>query len=271
MTKTLQELLTQYGILSITISEPKRQRQGSKYESLEAYYESLGGPLPDEPVLLVRISKDGGTHFLDENEHEVRFVDEQGNKTGIVTVWELPEDEFWYFRAFRPAMFDLEKEIPLFLYEMAVVQAYSMFEAYLTAIMESRLRRHPKLMAQKRQITYEQILDAPTKEALVDEMVEREIRDWMYLPLSGVLEGMREKFGFRSLPNEYDRKIMRVSLLRNCLLHNASKVSQELANYSEDLQEGARIIVGEGDVSDAVNVLRKFAYQIDQAFESLNA
>src|ERR1039458_3833163 len=66
MTKALQELLTQYGILSITISGLRRQRPGNEHESLEAYYKSFGCPLPDEPVLVVRVSKDDEIHFLDE-------------------------------------------------------------------------------------------------------------------------------------------------------------------------------------------------------------
>ncbi len=49
MTDELQELLTQYGILSVSLSQLKSERPGSEHESSEAYYRSLGGILPDEP------------------------------------------------------------------------------------------------------------------------------------------------------------------------------------------------------------------------------
>src|SRR5512143_1274909 len=120
MTDELRALLQQYGILTVTMHQLMRERPGASHENLEDYYRSLGNPLPDEPVLVVRISKDGETRFLSENKHDVRFEDDAGQETGKVTVWELPEDEFWFFRAFRPGFFDLEKELPPFTYSMAV-------------------------------------------------------------------------------------------------------------------------------------------------------
>jgi hypothetical protein len=140
MTEELKELLQQYGVLAVSLSQLSSERPGSQYESLDEYYKSLGGPLPDEPTLVVRISKDREIRFLKEGEHDVAFEDEEGNKPGIVTVWELPEDEFWFFRAFRPALFGLEKTLPGFVFEMGVTHAYAMFEGYLSDILRSRLR-----------------------------------------------------------------------------------------------------------------------------------
>jgi len=84
----------------VSLNQLKGERPGSGHESLEAYYRSLGGPLPDEPCLVVRISKDGDTHFLKEHGHDVKSHDERGEKVGEVTVSELPEDQFWFFRVF---------------------------------------------------------------------------------------------------------------------------------------------------------------------------
>src|SRR5260370_356515 len=156
MTKGLEELLQQYGFLSVTLSRLGSERPGNNYTSLDEYYASLGGILPDEPVLHVRISKDNEIHFLNEGEHDVVFKDKEGKKTGVVTVWELPEDEFWFFRAFRPAYFDLEKALPSFLYEMAVVHAYAMFKAYLTYILRTRQFQYPRSMVGKRKVTKKQ-------------------------------------------------------------------------------------------------------------------
>jgi hypothetical protein len=95
MTGHLRDLLEEYGVLVVSLGQLVRERPGSPHETLDAYYESLGGLLPDEPALVVRISKDREVHFLKEGEHDVTFKDEEGNHTGVITVWELPEQEFW--------------------------------------------------------------------------------------------------------------------------------------------------------------------------------
>ena len=100
------------------------ERPGTEYASLDEYYRSLGKPLPDEPVLVVRISKDGETRFLEKEEHDVQFNDDSGQKAGVVTVCELPEDEFWFFQAFRPGLFDLESDLPQFMYDICIVNAF---------------------------------------------------------------------------------------------------------------------------------------------------
>jgi hypothetical protein len=271
MTKGLKDLLQQYGLLSVTLSKLRSERPGNEHASLDAYYESLGGVLPDEPVVLVKVSKDNERHFLEEGGHGVVFKDEEGKKTGTVTVWELPEDEFWFFRAFRPAYFELEKALPSVLYEMGLVHSYAMFEAYLTDILRARLLQHPRLMGGQRQFTYDQIFEASSKSAIIAEMVEREIRELMYLPLLGLLEKMRDKLGFSSLTEEYDEPVNRLSLARNCLLHNGRKADKRLVNCGWKIEHGERLLLGENDVSDAVTVLRKFAHQVDLAFERLHA
>ena len=269
MTDELQELLTKYGVLSVSLSHLKSERRGSEYASLEEYHRSLGGPLPDEPCLVVRISKDGETHFLNEDEHEVRFRDAEGKDAGQITVWELPEDEFWFFQAFRPGLFDIDKDLPAYLYEMGIVHAYSLFEGYLSETIRFLLRRHPQLMGGKRQVMYEQLFDAKTKEELIEELIERHLRELMYLPIPGILQEMREQLGFRSLTKEYDAHVTYLSLVRNCLLHNRGKVDSKLAAMEPTHKKGDTVSITISDVDNAVRALRKFAYQIDCAYEAI--
>jgi hypothetical protein len=261
----------------VSLSQLARERKGSQHESLEDYYRSLGGSyfslhqtrlLPDEHALVVRISKDGETRFLKEGQHDVEFTDEEGKKTGVVTVWELPEDEFWFFRAFRPALFGLEKKLPEFVWEMGLTHAYAMFEGYLTEILRARLRQHPRLMGGQREVKYEQIFVAESKQTLIEGMVEREMKELTYLALPDLLRKIRDQMGFKSLADQHDEQANYLSLLRNCLLHNRGRVDVKLANCRPTLQNGEKIAVSDEDVTTAVNVLRKFAYQIDQVFES---
>jgi hypothetical protein len=277
MTQELTELLQQYGILTVSLSQLARERPGSPHESLEEYYKSLGASyvslcetrlLPDEHALVVRISKDGEMRFLDEGQNEVMFADQHGKKTGIVTVWELPEDEFWFFRAFRPALFGLEKALPGFLFEMGITHAYAMFEGYLSAIIRVRLRQHPRLMSSQRELKYEQVFLADSKETLIESMIEREMRELMYLSLPDLLRKLRDQMGFKSLADEHDERVNYLSLLRNCLLHNRAMVDVKLASCRPILQKDEKLSINQEDVTSAVNVLRKFAYQIDQIFEA---
>jgi hypothetical protein len=277
MTDDLTELLQQYGVLTVSLSQLARERPGSQYDSLEEYYKSLGASyvslcetrlLPGEAALVVRISKDGEMRFLEVGQHDVMFADEEGKKTGVVTVWELPEDEFWFFRAFRPALFGLEKNLPAFLFEMGVTQAYAMFEGYLTGILRARLRQHPRLMGGQRELKYEQVLLAKSRETLIEGMIDREMKELTYLALPDLLRKMRDQMGFKSLPDEHDEQVNYLSLVRNCLLHNRGRVDIKLANCRPTLQKGEKITVGNEDVTTSVNVLRKFAYHIDQVFES---
>lgn len=188
MTDDLKYLLEQYGILTMALSELERQRPGTKHNTLEDYDKSLGPMLPDEPILVVGISKDGEFHISEEL--NIYSPPEPHLKNWRVTVWKLPEDEFYFFRAFRPALFDLTKSLPLFIYELGIIHAYSMFEGYLTEIIRSRMLAHPLLMGTQRQISYRAVFEADSKEALIEELIEREIRDLFYLPLLGVLEKM---------------------------------------------------------------------------------
>jgi hypothetical protein len=185
-----------------------------------------------------------------------------------VTVWELPEDEFWYFRAFRPALFGLEKSLPAFLFEMGITHAYAMFEGYLAEILRARLRQHPRLMSAQREVKYEQVFVAESKETLMEGMIEREFKELMFLALPDLLRKMRDQMGFKSLTDEHDGSANYLSLVRNCLLHNRGRVDVKLSTCRPTLRKGERIAITEGDVSGAVNVLRKFAYQIDQVFEA---
>ena len=264
MTEELKTLLQHYGTLAVTLHHLMSQRPGTEHESLNSYYKSLGNPLPDEPVLIVRISKDGETRFLNAREHDVMFEDDSGQERGNVTVWELPEEEFWFFRAFRPGIFDLDKDLPHFVYAMGIVDAFAMFEGYLSDLLKERLRQHPRLMGSQRHLSYEQILEAASKDDIVETMIDREIAEFTYISLSDLLTRMRERLGFRDLTSNYDEAVCELALVRNCLLHNHGKADRKLSEYSSAYQSGDTIRCDMKAVDSAINNLRKLAYEIDR-------
>jgi hypothetical protein len=68
--------------------------------------------------------------------------------------------------------------------------------------------------------------------------------------------------------SKYYEEATYLSLVRNCLRHNGGRIDARLASPRTMCKRGAHLSISEVDVSEAVNTLRKFAYQIDQAYES---
>jgi hypothetical protein len=275
MTYLLKTLLHEYGMLSVSLSKLEGERPGNPHESLNAYYESMGTPYegpaelmrekiaaldPDEPKLVVGISPDGST--------KIRSFDES-NPEGNLAVWELPEDEFYFFKAFRHGLFEWEKQVPTFLLQMAFVHAYTLFENYLRGILSLRLQAHPQQIGLKKQITYAEIFASASKEEIMDRIIDRELSQLMYEPIESLLAKMRETFGFRNLSDTHDDAIRRLALTRNCLMHNAGKVSDKLAKTDSALTEGQQIAIQSKTISEAIHTYRTFCLEVDQGFESL--
>lgn len=201
MTHLLKRLLHEYGILSVSLFRLESERPGNAYESLNAYYESMGMPYettagaarevlaalePGEHALVVRISSDGSTHIggFEGNESA---PDSEGERAPRIAVWELPEDEFYFFKAFRQGLFDLEKQVPAFLLQMAFVYAYTLFENYIVEILRLRLRAHPQQIGLSKQIEYREIFASASMEDLTARIIDREISRLMYEPIDSLL------------------------------------------------------------------------------------
>jgi len=282
MTELFKTLVHDYGILYVSLSTLEAERPGNPHASLNAYYETMGTPYegpagvmreklaalgPDEPAIVVGISTDGSTHirrFGDEN-----TASSAEDPPSRIAVWELPEDEFYFFKAFRHGFFDLEKNVPAFLLQTAFVYAHTLFESYLTSILKSRLQKHPQQMGRAKQIHYGIIFDCASKEELMANIIEREVMLLMHEPIQAVLIKMRKTLGFRTLSETHDKELHRLSLTRNCLVHNASKVNDKLANAEMTMIEGQPITIQRDTISKAIDTYRQVCREIDQAFEAL--
>jgi hypothetical protein len=268
LTDSLKELLRQYGMLAVSLSQLERERPGNPHASLQAYYDSLGTSAPGEPVLVVRISADGETRFRcpSQSDPEAAKYFAAGAKA---TVWELPEDEFHFFKAFQPALFDLEKCLPPFLLRMALVYGYTLFEDYLTRIIRCRLTECPAHLGAEKHVTYRQIFESGSKEELIETLVDREVDQLMHEPIRMILSKLRSQLGFRSLTKQYDEAVSRLSMIRNSLMHNAAKVSSQLAATDKTLVVGEELLIDSDIVSRAIGVFRKLAVAIDRELVAL--
>jgi hypothetical protein len=266
MTNLLKDLLHNYGLLCITVAQLERERSGTVHSSLGEYYESLGQAEPGEPVLAVRISKDGETRFL-------RNVDAaalgKNYQNADVTVLELPEDEFYFFRAFRPGLFDLQKELPLFVLQMTLVYGYTLFETYVAELIRLRLRAHPAQLGADKQVSIKHIVESGSKEALIEGIVDRELTRIMYEPIAAILDRLRNRLGLRTLTTQYDQEIVNLSLIRNCLVHNGGRADRKLNAVDSTLALGEVISIKPDLLQTAIIAFRKCALAIDVAFEQV--
>lgn len=271
MTPLLKNLLHSYGLLYVTVTTLQKERPGNPHASLDDYYSSLGNAEPGEPVLVVRISDDGETRFLRQSPESLPPNMRSQYSEGDVTIMELPEDEFYFFQAFRPGLFDLEKQLPSFILQIALVHAYTLFETYIADVIRIRLQAHPAQVGLKKQISVADLLGNDSKASLIAMVVDDELQQVMHMPIIGVLDALRNRFGLRNLGTENDAALATLSLTRNCLIHNAGKVDSRLAAVDSSLVVGQSIEVVVDSVTDAINTCRKYCALVDSMVESLSA
>ena len=229
----------------------------------------MGELLPGEPALIVKISKDGKSEFIDFVEKENHANEKSGYEN--VKILELPKDEYYFFEAFRSGIFNLEQEIPNFMYNMWITHTFGLLENYLMMILKSRFLIHPKLLSTNKTLTLNDLLTSESKDALFERFVDLEVRELLYLPINGILGKMRDKYGFKKLIKDYDLQIRKISLIRNCLVHNRSIVSDKLAiEFSSEFILNEKIPVTIKIVDEIIDNLRQLAFEIDKTFESIN-
>jgi hypothetical protein len=268
VTPILKDLLHSYGLLYITV-QTLQQRPGTEHSSLKDYYGSLGAPEPGEPVLIVRISADGEIRFLKQRAAEIPDSLRSQYGDADLTVMELPEDEYFFFQAFRPGLFDLESQLPAFILQMALVHAYTLFENYIADVVRLRLQAHPAQVGLKKAVTVADLLTFPTREDLLASIIENEVNQVMRLPIVAILDSLRSRFGLRDLSLSHEKELNLLSLTRNCVVHNAGKVDQKLATTDSSFVLGQLIKIDSQALSKAIHMCRKFCASVDRELEAV--
>ena len=268
MTGYLKKILHDLGLLYVTIHELEKQHTKDKRIFFEDYNESLGELLPGEPAIIVKISENGDSKIFDYQEKEGSISTDKENNN--ISILELPEDEFYFFEAFRLGIFNITQELPAFIFNMWIIHTYGLFENYLIQILKERFSLHPKLLGINKTITIQELLDSKSKEEILEKKIDFEIRDIMYLPIVGILEKLRAKLGFKKLPYDFDIQVKKISLIRNCLVHNGARVDIKLANeFPIEYEHNERIILNNKDVGESIYVIRKLSYEIDKIFRNI--
>lgn len=277
MTNNLKKLLHDFGLLYVTINELEQKHKKEEKISLKDYDKSLGKLLHGEPAIVVKISDSGKPEIYDYSKvTDVKLKKVIDNKLKTdkkdkVSVLELSEDEFYFFEAFRLGIHNLNQELPEFIYNMWIIHSYSLFENYINEILKKRFIIHPQLLSVNKTLTIQELLGSKSKKDLIEKYINLEIRDLMYLPILGILDKMRNKYGFKKLNTNYDSSINEISLIRNCLIHNGAIVDNKLADaFPKQYINKTKIIIDINYVNQTTYLTRKLAYEIDKIFEGIN-
>lgn len=276
MTDFLKRLLHDYGLLHISLvtMEEARKRWASALGPIMTDDELAKSPVAkDEPVIVVRISKTNEVEFLDPGEHEVELIDpETQEPAGQVTVWEVPEDEFYFFRAIRTGLAGLAGELPTFYLGMCLVHAHGLFEHYLYELLKAVFLSRPEMLGTSKMVRYADVLESyPSMPALLALMADNELRDLFYKSWRDILQSLREKYGFKPLTTTSDDEIIKFSLIRNCLVHNHGITDARLEEQSKSAYKyGDPISIDMESVRAGIQRYRKCAVEIDSIAQTLH-
>jgi hypothetical protein len=213
----------------------------------------------------------------------IRNLDEARERSAF----ELPDEDqranqFGLPDAFQHAYFEgitrLRRETPEFLYGMCFVHAYALFEQYLGLVLRVMLQAQPKILLRsakqqkkdaEKKISYREVigtLDSPGQ--LLSLIIDREIDCIMYMSIQDQLDTMRIRYGFSTLDESLDARIVQLSKIRNCVVHRGGRADTDLARLSRGFyQDGSRIDIDRNVVSRAITSYSQLASWIDEIAE----
>ena len=117
---------------------------------------------------------------------------------------------------------------------------------------------------------YDEIIDSlETPEKLLGIMIDRELSQLFRRSLFDVLVRMRGRFSFHALTDRFDVRLNIISLIRNCIVHNHSRVDERLSEATNGLYRVAsHIRTDRIFVSRALTVFIKFTHNVDATAEA---
>lgn len=274
MTELLKRLLHDYGLLYISIvtMEKARKQWSNTLGPIMSDEELAELPIEkDEPVVVVRKGKGEEPDFLGPGEHGIQFTDKETKEpVGHVSVLELPEDEFYFFGAFRGGLVGLASELPDFFFGMCLVHAHGLFEHHVRELLKSIFLSRPEMLGTSKTVKYGDVLESyPSMAALLEGMVENELRELFYKSWRDLLEVLREKYGFKQLPTTLDERTIEFSLIRNCFVHNHGIADARIEKHSKGTYKcGTSISIDGETVLAAIKLFRTVATVIDSIAET---
>lgn len=142
------------------------------------------------------------------------------------------EKSIWFSPDQEPTFPDSYTIYQMQITHSAFLLGYSYFEAFLADLVREIYLSRPKMLPKEKQLKYADILKTNDYRAILELMVEREIIDLFYKRIDEVVRYFEEKLILK-WPDEYKDEIVVTSYLRNCIIHNLSRVDYRLSKVSK--------------------------------------
>jgi hypothetical protein len=117
----------------------------------------------------------------------------------------------------------------------AILLGYSYFESFLVDLLTQIFRHRPAMLPRERKVDYSEILDSLNKSALMDKLIRRELHEFFYKSMEDIIKELRKRYNFTITEEEEDR-LIQVSLIRNCIIHNSSRADSRLSQHAGFLE-----------------------------------
>jgi hypothetical protein len=172
----------------------------------------------------------------------------------------------------------LRARTPMFLYGMCLVHAYGLLEHFLTETIRQIVQQNPRILLtnpsrEDKKVEYKLIINNLHSPAtLLDALINRELLKLTYGSTHDLLAALRDRFTLATLDTGYDARIVQLSLIRNCLVHNRGRADARLAAASNNFyREDELIYVDRNMVSRSITTFSRFAAEVDRTRERLHS
>lgn len=130
----------------------------------------------------------------------------------------------------------------------AFLLGYSYFEAFLSDLVRETYAARRTMLPKNKELKYSDILSLGSFDAIVQSMIEKNVRAVFGEPMSNIIKHFEEKLHLE-WPHEHKADSEIASCLRNCIIHNLARVDARLAGLSQEYEEGDQIRLTESEVN----------------------
>lgn len=116
--------------------------------------------------------------------------------------------------------------------QAAFLLGFSYFEAFLSNLVSQIFQKQFNMLPSKRQLNYEDILGCKNYNEIIELMVKRELTDLFYKSTSDQISFLKERLSLAIHNSNDEHEFIKASLVRNCFMHNSSRVDQRLSKHT---------------------------------------
>ena len=200
--------------------------------------------------------------FIHQCNMLVPFID-----MGQEEVFKLFEDNYQQWHSFRsdslPEAINTFDSFVRNINHSAYVLGYAYFEAYLGDLVKVILMQYPKKMSKNKNMTFSEIIELTDYAAVLEAMVKKEIGQLFAGGMKSIIAYFEKPINL-NWPEGKSSPAIECSLIRNCIVHNSSVVSEQLAREFPRWNLGDEISLSTGDVHDSGLNVRDIAASLDE-------